>query len=238
MGKKLLQQRAGRGNKNFRNPGWLRVGEVRYPRVKGHHIGKVVDILHNPGMLEPVAKIKMDTGESFYISAVQGLVTGQKVEIGEGASPAMGNILPAKELPEGANVCNIELHRGDGGRYARSAGSYAIVIGKSEGKVLIRLPSGKIKGVDEDALVTVGVVAGGGVLEKPLLKAGNNYWKYKVKAKKWPHVRGVAMNVVSHPHGGGLHQSVSRSSTVSRNAPPGRKVGHIAARRTGRKDRK
>ncbi|MEM3213645.1 MAG: 50S ribosomal protein L2, partial [Metallosphaera sp.] len=63
-------------------------------------------------------------------------------------------------------------------------------------------------------------------------------WKYKVRASKWPNVRGVAMNVVSHPHGGGLHQSVSRSSTVARNTPPGRKVGHIAARRTGRRDRK
>ncbi|AWS00600.1 50S ribosomal protein L2 [Metallosphaera hakonensis] len=238
MGKKLLQQRAGRGNINFRNPGWLRIGAARYPAVKGHHIGKVLEIHHNPGMLEPVAEIKMDDGTRFYVPAIQGLIVGQKIEIGDGASPSIGNIIPAKDLPEGANVCNVELHRGDGGRYARMAGSYAIIVGKSEGKVILRLPSGKIKEVDENSLVTVGMVAGGGVSEKPLLKAGNNYWKYKVKATKWPNVRGVAMNVVSHPHGGGLHQSVSRSSTVARNTPPGRKVGHIAARRTGRRERK
>ena len=103
---------------------------------------------------------------------------------------------------------------------------------------MIKLPSDKIKSVSKKAMATVGVVAGGGVTEKPLLKAGANYWKYKVKAKKWPTVRGVAMNAVDHPHGGGSHQSVSRSSTVSRNAPPGRKVGHIAARRAGRKENK
>ncbi|MEM3293271.1 MAG: 50S ribosomal protein L2, partial [Metallosphaera sp.] len=151
---------------------------------------------------------------------------------------APGNIIPAREAPEGAYVCNLELHRGDGGRYARTAGVYGIITGKTEHKIAVRMPSGKITEIDSNALVTIGIIAGGGVLEKPLLKAGNNYWKYKVRASKWPNVRGVAMNVVSHPHGGGLHQSVSRSSTVARNTPPGRKVGHIAARRTGRRDRK
>jgi len=237
MGKKLLQQRAGRGNINFRSPGWLRVARARYPRISGHHIGKVVDILHNPGMLEPLAKIKLDNGVQFYVPAVQGLVVGQKIEVGEGSPSAPGNILPAKDLIEGTIVCNIELHMGDGGRYARAAGTYGVVIGKSGDKTLVRLPSGKIIEIDPNALVTVGTVAGSGASEKPLLKAGNNYWKYKVKARKWPNVRGVAMNVVSHPHGGGL-QSVSRSSTVARNTPPGRKVGHIAARRTGRRERK
>ncbi|MEM4052736.1 MAG: 50S ribosomal protein L2, partial [Ignisphaera sp.] len=78
-------------------------------------------------------------------------------------------------------------------------------------------------------------VAGGGRLEKPLLKAGNAYYKWRAKARKWPRVRGVAMNAVDHPHGGGSHQSESKPTTVSRRAPPGRKVGHIAARRTGRR---
>ncbi|MCI2414616.1 MAG: 50S ribosomal protein L2 [Candidatus Aramenus sp.] len=239
MGKKLMQQRAGRGNINFRNPGWLRIGKVRYPsNLTSHHIGKVLDILHNPGMLAPVAKIKMDDGTTFYTQAVQGLAINQKIEIGAGSPPVMGNIVEVGSLAEGTIISNVEKYRGDGGRYARSAGSYAIVIGKSGDKMLIRLPSGKIEEVMPNALATIGTVAGGGVTDKPLLKAGNNYWKYKVKAKKWPTVRGVAMNVVDHPHGGGLHQSVSRSSTVSRNAPPGRKVGHIAARRTGRRERK
>ena len=80
----------------------------------------------------------------------------------------------------------------------------------------------------------VGQVAGGGRTEKPLLKAGSAYHKYKVKRNCWPKVRGVAMNPVEHPHGGGNHQHIGHPSTMSRMAPPGMKVGLIAARRTGR----
>lgn len=79
----------------------------------------------------------------------------------------------------------------------------------------------------------VGVVAGGGRIDKPLLKAGNAYHKYKVKRNCWPRVRGVAMNPVEHPHGGGNHQHVGHPTTVGRSAPAGQKVGLIAARRTG-----
>jgi large subunit ribosomal protein L8e len=81
---------------------------------------------------------------------------------------------------------------------------------------------------------TVGQVAGGGRTEKPMLKAGRAYWAAKAKRNSWPKVRGVAMNPVEHPHGGGNHQHIGHASTVSRWAPPGQKVGLIAARRTGR----
>lgn len=236
MGKKLLQQRAGRGGINFRSPSWRRVGPARYPNINGDHKGKVINILHNPGVNAPVAQIKLDTGETFFIPAVQGLTVGQIIQIGSNAPVSNGNIVEVGNLPEGTVVCNVEKTRGDGGKFARAAGAYATIIGRSGDKVLIKLTSEKIVQVSVSARATIGVIAGGGITEKPLLKAGNNYWKYKVKATKWPHVRGVAMNAVSHPHGGGLHQSVSRPSTVSRNAPPGRKVGHIAARRTGRRE--
>lgn len=79
-----------------------------------------------------------------------------------------------------------------------------------------------------------GIVAGGGRIDKPLLKAGRAYHKYKVKRNSWPKVRGVAMNPVEHPHGGGNHQHIGMASTVSRYKSHGRKVGLIAARRTGR----
>ena len=80
----------------------------------------------------------------------------------------------------------------------------------------------------------VGIVAGGGRIDKPLLKAGRAYHKYKVKRNSWPKVRGVCMNPVEHPHGGGNHQHIGKASTVSRYKSHGRKVGLIAARRTGR----
>ncbi|KAF9611445.1 hypothetical protein IFM89_032415 [Coptis chinensis] len=80
----------------------------------------------------------------------------------------------------------------------------------------------------------IGQVAGGGRTEKPMLMAGNTYHKYRVKRSCWPKVRGVAMNPVEHPHGGGSHQHIGHASTVSRHAVPGQKVGQIAARTTGR----
>ncbi len=83
-------------------------------------------------------------------------------------------------------------------------------------------------------LEQIGIVAGGGRTDKPMLKAGRAYHKYRVKRNEWPKVRGVAMNPVEHPHGGGNHQHIGHPSTVKRDAPAGKKVGLVAARRTGR----
>lgn len=80
----------------------------------------------------------------------------------------------------------------------------------------------------------VGVIAGGGRIEKPMLKAGRAFHKFRAKRNCWPKVRGVTMNPVEHPHGGGNHQHVGHATTVKRDSPPGKKVGLIAARRTGR----
>uniref|UniRef100_A0A8C7N2Z8 Large ribosomal subunit protein uL2 n=3 Tax=Salmoninae TaxID=504568 RepID=A0A8C7N2Z8_ONCKI len=98
---------------------------------------------------------------------------------------------------------------------------------------------GYIKGIVKKVIASanravVGVVAGGGRIDKPILKAGRAYHKYKAKRNSWPRVRGVAMNPVEHPFGGGNHQHIGKPSTIRRDAPAGRKVGLIAARRTGR----
>merc|ERR1719486_1694610 len=96
------------------------------------------------------------------------------------------------------------------------------------------MPSGSKKNVSSNCCACIGIVAGGGRLDKPMLKAGTSYHKYKVKRNCWPKVRGVAMNPVGHPHGGGNHQHIGKASTVKRGTSAGRKVGLIAARRTGR----
>jgi len=237
MGKRILVQRMGRGTSTFRSPRHLRIAPVKYPNIVIDNPlkGVVVDILHDPGRGSPIALIKLENGAEFYNVAVEGLKVGQVIEIGSNASASIGNILPLRSIPEGTKICNIELRPYDGGKLVRTGGSYAILTGKTSTHAIITLPSGKQKSVFLDARATIGVVAGGGRIEKPLLKAGNAYYKWKVKARKWPRVRGVAMNAVDHPHGGGSHQSESKPTTVSRRAPPGRKVGHIAARRTGRK---
>jgi large subunit ribosomal protein L8e len=125
---------------------------------------------------------------------------------------------------------------GDRGTLARCSGDYAIVVAHNpdSGITRIKLPSGSKKVVPSSCRATVGQVSGGGRTEKPMLKAGRAYWAAKAKRNSWPKVRGVAMNPVEHPHGGGNHQHIGHASTVSRWAPPGAKVGLIAARRTGR----
>ena len=117
----------------------------------------------------------------------------------------------------------------------RSSGSSATIMSKTPNYATVKLPSGTIKQMSLNCRATIGVVAAGGRTEKPFLKAGKKYrWK-KVRGKlgAWPRVRGVAMNHHVHPFGGGAHKSPHKPTTVSRHAPPGRKVGLIAARRTG-----
>jgi large subunit ribosomal protein L2 len=97
------------------------------------------------------------------------------------------------------------------------------------------MPSGSIRWFNPKCRAVVGIVAGGGRIDRPWLKAGKKYHKMKTRAAKYPRVSGVAMNPVDHPFGGGAWKHPGKPTTVSRNAPPGRKVGLIAARRTGMK---
>ena len=151
------------------------------------------------------------------------------------ANLSVGNIMPVKQMPEGTVVSNVEGKYGDRGQFARASGTYVTVIGHTEdGKTRVRLPSGQRKTVPSICRGMIGIVAGGGRTDKPILKAGIAYHKARAKKKNWPHVRGVAMNPVEHPHGGGNHQHIGKPSTVKRSAPAGRKVGLIAASRTGR----
>lgn len=237
MGKRLLVQRAGRGSPTFRSRGWLRVASARYPALPSEATlkGRIVDIVHDPGRWTPLAKIVLENGTVFYNPAPEGAYVGQTVYVGPNAPIGNGNILPVGRIPEGTQIYNIEKLPGDGGKFARQAGSYAIILGRTGNKTIIQLPSGKTKEIPNQSKATIGTPAGAGRTEKPLLKAGNAYYKYKPKPTKYPRVRGVAMNAVSHPHGGGQKQSVSFPSTVSRTAPRGRRVGHIAARRCGRR---
>ena len=168
--------------------------------------------------------------------AAEGTYTGQSVYAGAKAQLKVGNILPIGLLPEGTVICNVEERAGDRGKLARASGDYATIIthNKETNTTRVRLPSGAKKVVISTARATIGLVAGGGRVDKPILKAGRAYHKFRVKRNCWPRVRGVAMNPVEHPHGGGNQQHIGKASTIRRDAPPGQKIGLIAARRTGR----
>ncbi len=235
MGKRIISQNRGRGTPTYRAPSHKYRAEIKHLRFRpGETVrAEVIDIEHDPARNGPVALVRLPDGETTYILATEGLGVGDIVEAGDNVELKLGNTTYLKNIPEGTPICNIENQPGDGGKFARASGTYAILVAHEEDRVLVQLPSGRLKWLDPKCRATIGVVAGGGRTDKPFVKAGKKYHKMKSKAAKYPRVRGVAMNAVDHPFGGGKHQHVGRPKTVSRNAPPGRKVGSIAARRTG-----
>lgn len=246
MGKRIIAQRRGRGSSTFRAPSHRYKANLEHVRLKEHEVvsGRVVEILHDPARSAPIARIRIERGsgdekqvEEQFIIIPEGVGEGDEISYGDSAPIKIGNTVPLRNIPEGTMICNIEARPNDGGKFVRSSGGSATVFGHEEetGQTLIVLPSGEKKWLSSDCFATIGVVAGGGRTEKPFVKAGKKYHKMKAHSGKYPKVRGVAMNPVDHPHGGGSHQHVGKPKTPGRGAPPGRKVGSIAARRTGRK---
>jgi large subunit ribosomal protein L2 len=236
LGKRILQRRRGKAGIQFRSRTRGKIAPSRYPRFDSAsgNTAKVTAILDERGRSAPLMQLRYGQGRFTYVPAVAGLSVGRELSIGAGASPAGGNILPLSNIPEGTRVCNIELRPGDGGKLVRSSGLSAVLFSKANGRAMLKLPSGKNILVDEACTATIGEVAGGGRREKPFLTAGARHHAMRASGKVYPRMRGIAMAVVYHPFGGGRHQHPGKSTSTARNAPPGRKVGLIAPRKTGR----
>jgi len=235
MGKRLIQQRRGRTKSKFNSPSHRFKGEIKYQKDNKNISGVVEDIIHDSGRTAPLAKIKTKD-KSVLIIAPEGIKIGDEIKFTDNKKEIVnGSISTIGKIPEGTPIYNIELSPGDGGKLVRAGGSNASIVTHNKQKTVIQLPSGSFKTLDSSCRATIGVVAGGGRKDKPFLKAGNKHYAFRSRGKQYPIVRGVAMNSVAHPHGGGGHQHVGKPSTVKRGASPGRKVGSIAAKRTGRK---
>merc|ERR1711981_601992 len=218
MGRVIRGQRKGRGsifkshNKDRKGAAKLRVldyGE-RYGFVKG----VVKDIIHDSGRGAPLIKANFHNARTYKLDkelypAVEGSYTGQLI---------VGNTLPLQSMPEGTIISNLEVRPGDRGCIARCSGDYCTIIAHDveKSRTKVRLPSGAKKWVQHSCRATVGIVAGGGRMDKPMLNAGRAFHKYRVKRNSWPKVRGCAMNPVEPPHGGGNHQHVGHPTTMSR----------------------
>ncbi len=238
MGKRLRQQRRGKGSNAYTKPPKSGKVDAALPIFEKSSTlkGEVTEFIDNPLHTAPLMRVVYDTGYSSVMIAPEGIMLGSKVEAGEQAGIGIGNVLPLRNISDGLYVCNIELRPGDGGKLARSCGAYATVISHSGDTVTVMLPSKRTIELNGDCRAEIGVAAGGGAITEPIMKAGKNYYIMHAVNAKWPVNRGVKMNPVDHPFGGKQHHK-GASSMVSRNAPPGAKVGHIAARRVGRKKR-
>ena len=234
MGKRIRAQRPGRGAPTYRAKSWRRLGEVSLPPPEETGTAVVVDILHDPGRSAPVAIVRYGDGQERLVLAPEGIKVGDRLVAGISVPVKPGNTLSLAEIPEGTPIHNIESRPGDGGRFARSSGTHAVLIAHDIGRATVQLPSGEIRDFNPRCRATVGVVGGGGRLEKPFIKAGKRFHAMLARGKPYPRVRGVAMNVVDHPFGGrGKH--AGRPKVMPRGAPPGQKVGLIAAKRTGKR---
>ena len=236
MGHRITTQSRGRGGPTYRAPSHRYKAELKHLGRSGETVSyPIVDIEHDPARHAPIALVDIPDGENTFVLVTEGMGIGDVLSWGPESAIRNGNTLPLQGIPTGSYVCNIEGSPNDGGKFVRAGGVQAMVTDKMEGRVAIKMPSGKTKWFNGQCRATIGIVSGGGRGEKPFVKAGKKYHKMKNAASNWPRVRGFAMNVIDHPFGGGGHQHAGRPKTVSRGTSPGRKVGHVAARRTGRK---
>jgi large subunit ribosomal protein L2 len=199
--------------------------------------GQVKNLVHDPGRGAPMVAVKLETGDTYYSVVPEGVYEGQPTQIGSEAAVEIGNVLPLGKIPEGTMVCNIELSPGDGGKMARSSGAYATVVAHTPEGTILKLPSKRTKYVNDLCRATIGVISGAGRTEKPFLKAGSKFHLMKAKGHMYPRTRGIAMVAASHPYGSSK-KGGRKVTTVSRNAPPGKKVGLIAARSAGSRSKR
>ena len=231
MGKRIIQQRRGKGTPSFRVRRKAFTNRIEYPTMEGR--GKVIRLFSDAGHTSPLALIQV--GNKFFKNvAVEGLEQGQEIEVGKLAPVRLGNIIPLSSVPIGTNVCSIEIVPYSGGKLVRASGISAVVTKKLPGRVALLLPSKKEKLFDERARATIGIVAGGGRTEKPFVKAGRRWYHMKSRNKLYPRTSPINMNSVNHPFGGGRGKNIGKPSIAPRNAPPGRKVGLLRPRKTGR----
>ncbi len=238
MGKNLIQQARGKGGPTYRAPSFRYKGRAAHRALDDQnmaHEGTILDIIHCAGHSSPLVAVRFDDGELSLGLAPEGMRVGDTVRYGSDVPIEPGNTTTLGYLPEGTFVANIESMPGDGGKFARAGGVFARVMSKKDNRVLVRLPSKKTREFSAACRATIGVLAGGGRTEKPFLRAGTKYYKMKARNKLWPKMSGSAQNAVDHPFGNKRTSRKSKARPVGRNAPPGRKVGMIAARRTGRK---
>ncbi|MDD3534545.1 MAG: 50S ribosomal protein L2 [Candidatus Cloacimonetes bacterium] len=183
---------------------------IDFKRDKFGIPAKVASVEYDPNRTARIALLHYVDGEKRYIIAPDGLQVGSKVMSGPNADVAIGNALPLERIPLGSVVHNVELKRGKGGQIARSAGSYAQVVAKDGDYVHVKMPSNDVHLIRKECLATLGQVSNPDHSLIKIGKAGRNRW-----LGKRPGVRGVAMNPVDHPMGGGEGKTSGGGHPVS-----------------------
>jgi large subunit ribosomal protein L2 len=175
---------------------------IDFKRTRRGAVADVIAIEYDPNRTARIALLQYADGEKTYILAPSGLNVGAKVQAGEGIDAAIGNALPLKSIPLGTTIHNIELIPGRGGQIVRSAGSQATLANREAGYASVKLASGEMRRIHEECYATVGQVGNTDHMNVCSGKAGRSRW-LGIR----PHVRGMAMNPIDHPMGGGQGKS-------------------------------
>ncbi|MEK6919044.1 MAG: 50S ribosomal protein L2 [Nanoarchaeota archaeon] len=240
MGKRIIQRARGHGGPVYRVRKKAFVYEIGFPSMMNGNEAEIIELVHSRAHTAPLARLRIHNKngvtQTFYAPAFEGAYTGQKIAFDMEGRKAMGDIVKVGILQPGDKLYNVERNPGDRGKLLRAAGAHAVVVRTSKGKVYIRTPSKKEVILSENCLAQIGIPAGAGRLEKPVMKAGKMHHIKKAKSKLWPRTSAVKMNAIDHPFGSGRGKRI-KSKIAKRNAPAGARVGHLRPRRTGRTKR-
>ena len=202
---------------------------IDFHRNKIDMIGKVERIEYDPNRSSFIALIDYEDKSKSYIICPQSVKIGDQIVSGTNKEVKIGNCMPLKDIPPGTQVHNVELNVGAGGKLARSAGASVTLSGIDDEYAIIKLSSGETRKVRSDCKATIGVVSNPDQKNIKIGKAGRNRWK-----GKRPQTRGVAMNPVDHPHGGGEGKTAGGRNPVS---PWGQSAKGLKTRRPQRSDK-
>jgi len=233
MGKRIIQQARGHGSLRYRVKRHSFNHKLQYPKnLDGE--GEVLKLFNSSAHSAPLAKLKYGSG-FFIIPAFNGMFEGQKIKFND-SEISRGNIKKLKEIPVKTRVYCVESRPGDGGTFVKTAGSSAIVSRVMGDKISLLMPSKKEKSFHGECRAVIGTIAGSGRLDKPIVKAGKQFYIKKAKGGRvWPRTSALKVNAVDHPFGSGRGKN-PKSKIAKRNAPRGRRVGLLRPRRTGHRN--
>ncbi len=203
--------------------------EIDFYRRKFDMKAEVERIEHDPNRSCYIMLVKFEDGLRYYYLAPQNIKVGDKIENGPNAEVKTGNCLPLQEIPIGLNIHNVEIQPGAGGKIARSAGTSVTISGIDGNYSLIKMTSGEVRKISSKSMATIGVLSNPDQKNIKIGKAGRSRW-----LGRRPHTRGVVMNPVDHPHGGGEGKSAGGRHPVS---PTGQSAKGLKTRDNKRTDK-
>ncbi len=202
---------------------------VDFYRKKNGIVGEVERIEYDPNRTCHIMLIKFEDGEKSYYLAPQEIKVGDKIQNGNDVEIKIGNCMPLQNIPVGINIHNVEIQPGAGGKIARSAGTSVTISGTDGMYTLVKLASGEVRKINSRSLATIGTLSNPDQKNIKIGKAGRSRW-----LGRRPHTRGVVMNPVDHPHGGGEGKSAGGRHPVS---PTGQSAKGLKTRDNKRTDK-